>query len=200
MASERSRSSARKVHLAQIKLAPIYFPILFGSGPSRFRAQIQQPDTLSDLINFVSFGRLFCQDLDLAILLHQDVHLAQTELYQIGSNLSFAPRWLSRSPRWRTPWLVFRRPPGVVQSRLEPVTGRPLHVVGHLISTCPAALHDRAFPRIRKTQKDTGTHRAQPLAELSLTERSEVLRPSEARCSVASEASPLCRAGGAELN
>ena len=65
---------------------------------------------------------------------------------------------------------------------------------------CPAALHGRACPRIRRTQKDTGTHRAQPLAELSLTERSEVLRPSEARCSVASEASPLCRAGGAELN
>ena len=53
--------------------------------------------------------------------------------------------------------------------------------VGHLISTCPAALHGRAFPRIRRTQKDTDTHRAQPLAELSLTERSEVLRPSEAR-------------------
>ena len=38
--------------------------------------------------------------------------------------------------------------------------------------------------QIRRTQKDTGTHRAQPLAELSLTERTEVLRPSEARCSV----------------
>ena len=58
------------------------------------------------------------------------------------------------------------------------------HLASHLISTCPAALHGRAFPRIRRTQKDTGTHRAQPLAELSLTERSEVLRPSEARCSV----------------
>ena len=44
---------------------------------------MQQPETLSDLINFVSFGHLFCQDLDLAILLHQDVHLAQTELYQM---------------------------------------------------------------------------------------------------------------------
>ena len=83
MASERSRSSARKVHLAQIKLAPIYFPILFGSGPSRFRAQIQQPETLSDLINFVSSGHIFCQDQDLTILLHQDVLLAQTELYQM---------------------------------------------------------------------------------------------------------------------
>ena len=74
----------KKVHLAQIKLAPSYFPILSGSGPSRFRAQIQQPETLSDLINFVSFGHIFRQDLDLAILLHQDVHLAQTELYQMG--------------------------------------------------------------------------------------------------------------------
>ena len=44
---------------------------------------MQQPETLSDFINFVSFGQLFCQDLDLAILLHQDVHLAQTEWYQM---------------------------------------------------------------------------------------------------------------------
>ena len=83
MASETCISSAQKVHLAQIKLAPIYFPILSGSGPSRFRAQMQQPETLSDLNNFVSFGHFLCQDLDLAILLHQDVHLAQTELYQM---------------------------------------------------------------------------------------------------------------------
>ena len=40
------------------------------------------------------------------------------------------------------------------------------------------------LPQIHRTQKETSTHRAQPLAELSLTERSEVLRPSEARCSV----------------
>jgi hypothetical protein len=55
-----------------------------GSGPSHFRSQIHQPETLSDFINFVSFGHLFCLDLDLAILLHQDVHLAQTELYQMN--------------------------------------------------------------------------------------------------------------------
>ena len=55
-----------------------------GSGPSHFRSQIHQPETLSDLINFVSFGHLFCLDLDLAILLHQDVHVAQTELYQMN--------------------------------------------------------------------------------------------------------------------
>ena len=73
MASETLISIAQKVHLAQIKLAPSYFPILSGSGPSRFRAQMQQPETLSDSINFVSFRRLFCHDLDLAILLHQDV-------------------------------------------------------------------------------------------------------------------------------
>ena len=73
----------KKVHLAQIELAPSYFPILSGSGPSRFRAQIQQPEALSDLIKFVSFGHILCQDLDLAILLHQDVNLAQTELYQM---------------------------------------------------------------------------------------------------------------------
>ena len=83
MASETCISIAQKVHLAQIKLAPIYFPILSGSGPSRFQAQMQQPETLSDLINFVSFGHIFCQDQDLAILLHQDVPLAQTELYQM---------------------------------------------------------------------------------------------------------------------
>ena len=76
MVSEPTMSNAQKVHLAQIKLAPIYFSILSGSGLSRFRAQMQQPETLSDLIIFVSFGHLFCQDLDLAILLHQDVHLA----------------------------------------------------------------------------------------------------------------------------
>ena len=43
---------------------------------------IQQPETLSDLTNFVPFGQVFCQDLDLAILLHHGVHLAQIELYQ----------------------------------------------------------------------------------------------------------------------
>ena len=118
MASETCISIAQKVHLAQTKLAPIYFPILSGSGPSRFRAQMQQPETLSDLINFVSFGHLFCQDLDLAILLHQDVHLAQTELYQMDiptralkryeccKNFS-EPFGASRSmllAKWRTIW------------------------------------------------------------------------------------------------
>ena len=61
----------------------IPIPFQPGSGSGHFRAQIHRPGTVSDLINFVSFGHLFCQDLDLAILLHQDVHLAQTELYQM---------------------------------------------------------------------------------------------------------------------
>ena len=47
---------------------------------------IQQPETLSDSINFVSFGHLFYQDLDLAILFHQGVHLAQTEMCQTDQN------------------------------------------------------------------------------------------------------------------
>ena len=115
MASETCISSAQKAHLAQIELAPNYFP---SSGPSRFRVQMQQPETLSDLINFVSFGRIFCQDLDLTILLHQDVHLAQTELYQMDiptralkryeccKNFS-EPFGASRSmllAKWRTIW------------------------------------------------------------------------------------------------
>ena len=93
-------------------------PFLSGSGPSHFRAQIQQTETLSDFINFVSFGHLFCHDLDLTILLHQDVHLAQTELYQMDIPTRALKRYeccrnfsepfgASRSmllAKWRTIW------------------------------------------------------------------------------------------------
>ena len=42
-------------------------PLQPGSGSGHFRAQIHRPGTVSDLINFVSFGRLFCPGLDQAI-------------------------------------------------------------------------------------------------------------------------------------
>ena len=118
-----------------------------------------RPETLSDLINFVSFGHIFCQDLDLTILLHQDVHLAQTELYQ----MDIPTRALKRYECCRN----FSEPFGASRSML--------------LAKWRTIWYD---PRILRTQKNTSTHRAQPLAELSLTERSEVLRPSEARCSV----------------
>ena len=70
------------------------------SGPSRFRAQIQQPETLSDSTNFVSFGHLFCQDLDLAILLHKDVHSGACQ--NLSSRLS--PKLFeSRFSAWTAP-------------------------------------------------------------------------------------------------
>ena len=54
-------------------------------------------------------------------------------------------------------------------------------VINEVIGEVIVALPFRGFA---ETQEEMSTCRAQLLAELSLTERSEVLRPSEARCSV----------------
>ena len=90
---------------------------------------MQQPETLSDLINFVSFGHLFCQDLDLAILLHQDVQLAQTELYQMDllDGIACATKAFGKPPGHCVRWArsALRVTDKQLQSSTKPSEARP---------------------------------------------------------------------------
>ena len=90
---------------------------------------MQQPETLSDLINFVSFGHLFGQDLDLAFLLHQDVHLAQTELYQMDllDGIACATKAFGKPPGHCVRWArsALRVTNKQLQSSAKPSEARP---------------------------------------------------------------------------
>ena len=82
--------------------------------------------------------------------------------------------------------------PLVKRPRVFEAAGQVIgEVICEVIGEVIAALPFRGFV---ETQEGMGTCRAQPLAELSLTERSEVLRPSEARRSGRAKraATPSC--------